>query len=309
MNLVPTGKILAFDNKLDNTTSAVLWDPATNTFTDVSPADNLFCSGETQLADGRIMVVGGHIDNDIGIKDINLFNPFTQTWSLGAPMSYARWYPQAITLNDGRVLTLNGTQTCKDCIASTPEVYNPATDTWQELTGATSAFVRYFPHSFVLPNGKVLVTGSSQWANGNSYSVPSRVLDVNAQTWTYVDPTTNADGLSAMYLPGKVVRIGGSWDDGSAFTSNQTVVLDMTAASPAWRATSPMQFSRVLHNLTILPDGTVLTTGGSTNTSTTPPASSIIYTAELLESPDENVEYSVQHADPPTLSLYDCAAA
>jgi hypothetical protein len=281
LSLLRTGKVLAFDNALDNTTSAVVWDPATNTFTNVSPADNLFCSGETQLADGRIMVIGGHINDDIGIKDVNIFDPVTQTWSLKAPMSYARWYPTVITLSDGRVLALEGTQNCKDCIASTPEIYNPATDTWQQLTSATSAFARYFPHAFALPNGKVLVTGSSQVANATDFAIPSRTLDVNTQTWTLVDPNTTADGLSAMYLPGKLVRIGGTWDDGDGSPSNATSVLDMTAATPAWRSTAPMSISRVLHNLTILPDGTVLTTGGSTNAVVNPPASAYIYTAEL----------------------------
>ncbi|PYS27524.1 MAG: hypothetical protein DMG11_16110, partial [Acidobacteria bacterium] len=281
LNLLPTGKVLAWDNALDTAYTAAVWDPVSNTFTNVSPSVNLFCAGQTQLADGKILVVGGHVDNDIGIKNVTLFDPFTQTWTNKAQMSYARWYPGAMTLADGRVLALEGTTTCKDCIASTPEVYNPATDSWQQLTGAASAFARYFPHSFVLPDGRVLVVGTSQVATSTAYSIPSRVLNLNTQTWTIIDPSTNTDGLSAMYLPGKVVRIGGTWDDGAGFPISATSVLDMTAASPAWRSTAPMRFSRVLHNLTILPDGSVLTTGGSTDAAIDPPASAVIYTAEL----------------------------
>src|SRR5207249_2871126 len=96
-----------------------------------------------------------------------------------------------------------------------------------------------------------------------------------------VDPNTAADGLSAMYQPGKVVRIGGTWDDGYGYPSSATSVLDMTAATPAWRSTNPMSTQRVLHNITILPDGTVLTTGGSSDPAVNPPASAIMYTAEL----------------------------
>jgi hypothetical protein len=149
------------------------------------------------------------------------------------------------------------------------------------LNGATSAFARYFPHSFVLPNGKVLVTGTPQVATSTVYAISSRTLDVNTQTWSIVDPNTSADGLSAMYLPGKAVRIGGTWDDGYGFPSTATSVLDMTAATPAWRATNPMSIQRVLHNLTILADGTVLTTGGSTEAASVPSASAIVYAAEL----------------------------
>ncbi|HYR88021.1 MAG TPA: fibronectin type III domain-containing protein [Terriglobia bacterium] len=304
LNVLPTGKVLAWDNSIDHANhlnAAVVWDPITNAFTDVTnPAVNIFCAGQTQLADGKIIVVGGHIDNDIGINAVTVFDPFTLTWTSKTPMSSARWYPGATTLGDGRVLALVGTTNCKDCIASTPEVYNPATDSWQTLAGATSAFARYYPHSFVLPDGRVLVTGTPQIANASQFSIPSRILNVNTQTWTTVDPATNAEGLSVMYQPGKVVRIGGSWDDGFGYPLTGTAVLDMSAPTPAWRSTAPMQFARVLHNLTILPDGSVLSTGGANDAALNPPANKILYTAELW-SPDTETWTTLSDMSTPRL--------
>ena len=37
----------------------------------------------------------------------------------------------------------------------------------------------------------------------------------------------------------------------------------MSAGTPAWRETAPMAYGRAYHNLTLLPDGTVLASGGS----------------------------------------------
>ena len=61
-----------------------------------------------------------------------------------------------------------------------------------------------------------------------------------------------------MYRPGKILRAGGG-DPAHA----RAPVVDMTAASPAWREIAPMSFPRRRMNLTILADGTVMAMGGT----------------------------------------------
>ena len=65
-----------------------------------------------------------------------------------------------------------------------------------------------------------------------------------------------------MYSPGKVMKSGRSVDPDLAVIPSvaTTYVLDMTQASPAWRETPSMMFARAYHQLTLLPDGTVLAT-------------------------------------------------
>jgi len=48
-------------------------------------------------------------------------------------------------------------------------------------------------------------------------------------------------------------------------SSNTTFVLDMTQSSPAWRQTPSMAYTRSFMNLTALPDGSILATGGETD--------------------------------------------
>jgi hypothetical protein len=260
MMLSPSGQVLAWDRQ-DGGGSARLWNPATETFTLVPNGSNLFCSGHATLADGRTLVVGGHVEDFVGIQDANLFDPATQSWTAAAPMTYPRWYPTATTLPDGRVLATSGSTTCSTCIADIPEVYDPATNTWTPLTNARLTLPLY-PFMFVLPDGRVLNAGSDE------ASIETRVLDVEAQTWTSVDPVPVGGGSAAMYRPGRVVKSGtpADVDLPSTPSINRTWVIDMAQPSPAWRETAPMAFPRGHHNLTILPDGTVLVVGGGRTT-------------------------------------------
>jgi hypothetical protein len=69
-----------------------------------------------------------------------------------------------------------------------------------------------------------------------------------------------------MFSPGKFMKAGTATDSqGTGPASNTTFVLDMTQSSPAWQQTSSMAYPRSFMNLTMLPDGTVLATGGETD--------------------------------------------
>ena len=75
-----------------------LWDPATNFITPVpNPYSNIFCSSHVALADGRLLVAGGHdAQNGImGIADANTFDPASETWTCPASMSFRRVVPDA----------------------------------------------------------------------------------------------------------------------------------------------------------------------------------------------------------------------
>ena len=66
----------------------------------------------------RIIVIGGHQSTYVGLNDTTIFNPTTESWSAGAPMTYARWYPTATALADGKILATSGAITARP--ATTP---------------------------------------------------------------------------------------------------------------------------------------------------------------------------------------------
>ena len=63
-----------------------------------------------------------------------------------------------------------------------------------------------------------------------------------------------------MYAPGKVLVMGGGDPP-----TNTAEVIDLNQASPTWRAVGSMAFARRQLNATLLPDGTVLVTGGTSS--------------------------------------------
>ena len=79
ISMLPTGKVLFWQTWRE---SVGLWDPETGAFSAAAiPSYNVFCSGHTFLADGRLLVAGGHVENFNGENRADIYNPFTNTWS------------------------------------------------------------------------------------------------------------------------------------------------------------------------------------------------------------------------------------
>jgi hypothetical protein len=287
-SMLPNGKLLIFDSATDSSTNPRVWDPVARTFTPVPYNDtsNLFCAGHTPLADGRILVAGGHVTAYVGLRNATIFNPATNTWTDVQPMTYARWYPTITKLPDGRMLAVSGATNCPDCatpgaphngIAALPEIFDPATNTWSVLSNA-SLRLPIYPHMYVLPDGRVFAATTAEEA------IASRVLNLTTGTWSVVDPNVREGGSSVMYLPGKILKTGKAWnpDYPVAASTAEAWVIDMTQTAPSWRSVAPMAFPRTQHQLTVLPDGTVLATGGSRNSDVNDQANAVL-AAELWD--------------------------
>ncbi|HEU4973386.1 MAG TPA: hypothetical protein VFT35_15825, partial [Gaiellaceae bacterium] len=132
--MLPTGKVMwyAYPNEPDsaprrNEAWAVLWDPSLGTgasaFKRVDPpidpatglSVNIWCSGTSFLADGRLLVTGGNLsyvdsptDRYAGLNHVYTFNPWSETWTRQPNMAHGRWYPSQLLMPDGRTLIMQG---------------------------------------------------------------------------------------------------------------------------------------------------------------------------------------------------------
>jgi hypothetical protein len=261
LNLLPNGKVLSWGLAGD----PYIWNPAANSFSVVPVATEIFCSGHSFLSDGRLLVTGGHHDNLLGLRDLNFFQRTTSTWSAGPKMALGRWYPSALTLANGEVLSIAGTD-ITGAVVQTPEVWTGSR--WRALTGARRT-VRYYPRDFLAPNGRVFHAGESQ---GTAYLSTS-----GTGSWSHVGSRVYGIrdyGAAVMYEPGKVLYAGGGR------TTNTAEIIDLNRPRPAWQWTGSMNFARRNHNATILPTGEVLVTGGTAGTAKND-ESQAVYAAEL----------------------------
>jgi hypothetical protein len=158
--------------------------------------------------------------------------------------------------------------------AGIPEIYDPTANTWTKLTNANNPFETY-PFIYMLPDGRLVHVNVSESATVTD------ILNLTAQSWSVVDPNVVDGGSASMYLPNKIMKAGSATDSQiTGPSANTTFVLDMTQPSPTWQQTPSMAYPRSFLNLTTLPDGTVLATGGETDKNGGTIANAV-YAAEL----------------------------
>jgi hypothetical protein len=276
--LLPNGSVMTF-GRMDHV--PVIWNPNTGTFGSAARPADFFCSGQAFLADGRLLVTGGHSGTDnLGIKTAYLYDFATNNWTRAPDMQNGRWYPSTTTLANGEMLTMSGGDTAQQRNLI-PEVFQPGgtTGTWRVLSTASKNLDLY-PMPFVVPDGRVFVVGPSQ---STYYLSPS-----GTGSWA-TGPTRNFGyrdyGSAVMYDgdAGKIMIVGG----GNTPT-NTAEVIDLKAGT-GWRTltgstSSTMAVARRQMNATLLADGKVLVTGGSNATGfNTAPTDSRVLTAELWD--------------------------
>ncbi len=307
--VLPTGKVLWYsypklpvpsvEKDPPNTTRAWLWDPATGAQKRVDPPlwtdpvdgkvkpVNIWCSGQSHMADGRLLVTGGNLayrgvtSAPKGLDRVYTFNPFNETWTEQPRMRKGRWYPTNVLLPDGRTVIMDGYDASGNYATAENfdiEIFTPSSNLdgrgTVSLLGTRSTPGQpphggLYPHMFGMPSGRTLVAGPD----------PLDTWFLNAPgpgtTFSWRDaPNTLRNRLwgSAVLVPGgtrgstNVMQLGGA---APQFTANTSVIptpttetFDEANVAAGWRPASSLHIGRAHHNTVLLPDGSMVTVGG-----------------------------------------------
>jgi len=282
-------------------TKAFVWDPASKTSVPTANeprgADgnqvNLFCAGHSFLPDGTLLIAGGHIKDGRGPNVACVYDPATNTFHPKASLNRGRWYPSVLTLPDGRALVISGSYDESYTVNNIPQIWpadngaaNPSA--WIEVTDPLNQggpVFPLYPRMHISPEGRVIVVGPLAQTWWLDVKDPATHLDIKspvtvdgASTQAVVGTWANAGTArqamfrdycpSVMYDTGKIMYIGGGLtvnDDPAPTNEVEFLDLNVPGTIPQWTMSpaTNMKVGRRQFNATVLPDGTVLVTGGT----------------------------------------------
>ena len=268
---------MAFDKTPDTITNVAVLDLKTGRVTEpdeVNTNHQMFCEGLAMLPDGRVLINGGSND-----RATTIYDPYTNTWSVGPLMNIPRAYQGDTTLSTGQVLTLGGSwyDSAGD---KNGEIFTASgtSGSWRELPGVVASKIltadpagvfRADNHAwlFAQPNGTVFQAGPSKQMNWITTSGNGGMTAAGKRGTT----SDEMNGNAVMYGVGKIVAVGGAtaYQDAGSVVDVQatrratTINISGGPKKPVKVAnTSDMAYARAFSNSVVLPNGEVLVVGG-----------------------------------------------
>jgi len=255
--------------------TADLWDPNTRTFRTLPVPADFFCAGHVTLADGRVLILGGTKDFATetqaftGLKDSFIFDPATEAFTRVNDSIDGHWYPTLTKLGNGDVYATGGYDTNGSGSDAT-ELFRADENRWLAPTEVHQAgqYWGTYPGMHLLSDGRLFYSGVHTFNAGLAGSGAS-FYDIDAGTIQDVPGLRDKDlrdqGASVLLPPAQDQRVmvaGGGHTEFNAAPSKLTDIIDLKEADPGYRPAGDLPAAKMYVNSVILPDRTVLATGG-----------------------------------------------
>ncbi|MBJ7471778.1 MAG: DUF1929 domain-containing protein, partial [Solirubrobacteraceae bacterium] len=291
---------------LENDGQATIWDPALGTsaasFKEVDPPPiplddpqnrpgsaiprpaPLFCAGQVQLADGRVLIAGGNLEAGspgFGLKILFLFDPTTDSWVREPDMIRNRWYPTLTRMPSGRVAILGGQDEAGKSVASFELYPNESTGVAGLDAGAPTSGIAtnepnvaardngMYPHTMVLPSGRL---ASSSWgagpmslfesSTGRWVTRNNQQLAINGSYPTAFPRPGDQNGTTELIQAGGNVMVPGFFPGFFEPALSKSVFAIKPEAEKTWRQQPALNVARRNATAVLLPDGTAVAVGG-----------------------------------------------
>lgn len=205
-----------------------------------------------------------------GTRHSYLFDPQTERYERVADMNIARWYPTLVGLQSGKVLAVSGLDQFGRIVGGNPEAFDPRTKTWQLEPNLRKSFPTY-PALFLMPNGKLLYTGSSAgygpltpaWRDSGVWNPQTDAF--RAIPGMRVPTMTETSG-SLLLPPAQAQRyaiIGGGGVGDSNRSTGRIDIVNLNARRPRWQPAGSLPVGTRYPEAVITPNDGVVISGGS----------------------------------------------
>ena len=232
----------------------------------------------TQLADGRLLLVGGGgLNNPIRVKTSELYDPISGTTKWADTVAIGMEQSPILVLYSGKVLMT----------FRPPQLFDPATEQWELaadfVQGNRMPNGDHVDHELVhLPEGQVVAIGFKPFPAGSGGNLVER-YDPAANTWAVRSSFAPLRSRSETVLTPdrRILVIAGEKEAPADPTPvNQWGYMNLNDQydpyADTWRRLAPMPRKREYHALAVLvPDGRVIVVGGEGTPGNEPPKSII----------------------------------
>jgi N-acetylneuraminic acid mutarotase len=204
----------------------------------------------TSVVDGRIYAIGGGVARGVMVRNVQEYDPATNSWVRKADMPAATCWHSTSAVN-GKIYSIGGW--APDAGLGTVVEYDPATDTWRERAAMPTPRAHV---STSAVNGKIYAIGG---LDGGTHSLATvEEYDPTTNTWTRkADMPTPRGSMSTSVVDGIIYAIGGAeW----VHEQNSTVEA-YDPATDTWTTMAPMPSARVFFSTGVV-NGKIYAIGG-----------------------------------------------